>query len=291
MGQSTILLPRFDIETTLLGGQAFRWEKIGENQITSFQGIVSGRILQVRWEDGGYVVDCDFTDTNAESAQFIRGYFDLDRDYGSARNALIADPMLRHFASSLFEDWDGPRILRQPWFETTISFIVSANNHIPRIRNILRVISRTFGKKISNEASGDYAFPTPEQLAGADLSTLRGECNTGYRDIFIRDTARRMADAFSYWNEATLLSTDELRTALLELPGIGPKVAECILLFGFHRFEAFPVDTWVRKAVSEAYFGGRTIPDGEIRHFAADHFGPNAGLAQQYLFEAARKRG
>lgn len=236
-------------------------------------------------------MDCDFTNTHEESARFIRGYFDLDRDYDSARNALMADRKLHRFASSLFETRDGPRILRQPWFETTISFIVSANNHIPRIRNILRVISRTFGKPLSTEADGSYAFPTPEQLAGADLSTLRRECNTGYRDIFIRDTARRMCDAFSFWDETTARSTDDLRDALLELPGIGPKVAECILLFGFHRFEAFPVDTWVRKAVSEAYFDGRTIPDGEIRRFAADHFGSNAGLAQQYLFEAARKRG
>lgn len=217
----------------------------------------------------------------------LRAYFDLDRDYTTAHRAVMTrlaalqrhgqrpeppfqaddpahDP--KRFPAAGFPaadgltparpDLAGLRLLRQPWFEVMVSFVISSNNHLPRIRQIINVISRTFGQPITPT---DYAFPTPEALAAASPTTLRHTCRVGYRDHALHQLATQIAHNLTFWETAATCPTPELRRHLLTLPGIGPKVAECILLFGFHRWEAFPIDVWVRRSLL-ACLGRPTAP-------------------------------
>ncbi len=284
----SLRLPVFDIETTLLGGQSFRWKKEVTNGVTSFLGIIQDQIIQVRWE--GATITALRLSAPGNSTTDLAEYFDLQRDYLSVTRNLCRDPELSRFLAPVFSPARQPRVLRQPWFETLISFIVSANNNIPRIRKTVDVISRSFGKKVRAGIVSGFAFPPPEALSAASLETLRGECNAGYRDSYILETSKIVTNRIAFWNAHHQRTTGELRAALLELPGVGPKVAECVLLFGFHRWEAFPVDTWVRKAVHEAFPGTERYCDRDVMTFARERFGPLAGFAQQLLFEAARKR-
>jgi N-glycosylase/DNA lyase len=218
--------------------------------------------------------------------RFAVRYFDLDRDYPAAAAALDADPALQRFTAAT----SGVRILRQPWFETMIGFVVSANNRIPRIIRIIERLCEVFGEeKIASDGSY-FCFPSPERLATAELAVLRNECNTGYRDRAIRALSAHVVADHDFWHRrAAFAPTGELRRRLLALPGVGPKVAECILLFGFSRWEAFPIDTWIRRAVAALYLRDCARPtDKDIAAVAHARFGPLAGLAQQRLFEAAR---
>lgn len=221
-----------------------------------------------------------------KSKKEISEYFDLQRDYLAAILTLSGDQELTRFIGPIFGADRYPRILRQPWFETLIGFIVSANNNLPRIRKTMEVISRTYGI----QKGFGFAFPASEALAQAQPEILRKNCNTGYRDAYIVEASKIVAARFPFWNSHPERTTDELRDSLLDLPGVGPKVAECVLLFGFHRWEAFPVDTWIRKAVKSAFPETNRYSDRDIASFARDRFGFNSGFAQQLLFEAARKR-
>lgn len=283
----SIRLPEFDVETTLLGGQAFRWEKEVVDGTTSFSGIIKEHFIQVKIETSIPFIFWLSAAGNLKTCIFE--YFDLNRDYQSATQTLFLDPEFSRFLSVLGPHQQ-PRILRQPWFETLISFIVSANNNIPRIRNSIKVISRLYGKKIEMGKDSGFAFPTPESLAKANRESLREKCNVGYRDAYILKTSEIVRDQFSFWEAHEERSTEDLRSTLRELPGVGPKVAECVLLFGFHRWEAFPVDTWIRKAVHQAFPQTVGYSDRDISLFGRDRFGPLAGFAQQLLFESARKR-
>lgn len=283
-----IRLPDFDIETTLLGGQAFRWEKEVAEEVTSFSGIVNGQIIQV--ESNQKHQNKIRLSAACNLKKEISEYFDLQRDYATAIGTLSRDTELTLFIGSLFGPDRYPRILRQPWFETLIGFIVSANNNLPRIRKTIKVISRTYGERVKSEFGSGFAFPTPAALSLADPVILREDCKTGYRDAYIIETSKAVSGRFSFWDNHPERSTDELREALLDLPGVGPKVAECVLLFGFHRWEAFPVDTWIRQAVKSAFPKTAAYSDRDIASFARERFGSNSGFAQQLLFEAARKR-
>jgi N-glycosylase/DNA lyase len=180
-------------------------------------------------------------------------------------------------------------ILRQEPFEVLLSFVISANNHIPRIRSIIERLCRLYGSLLETSFAPAYTFPTPEALARARLEDLRLKCGLGYRDVYVQSVARTIAAQpdFAHW---AALPTAELRQRLLQLDGVGEKVADCVLLFGFHRLEAFPVDTWVRRAVTELYFPGQRPRPCELQACAAKQFGAYAGIAQQYLFVNARSR-
>ena len=171
-----------------------------------------------------------------------------------------------------------------------VSFVLSANNHIARISRSVELLAARYGTPFSAAGKTCFAFPTPTQLAQATAQDLRKYCNTGYRDRYLMDLALQVSQSLPAWNQSATTATGELRTWLLELPGVGPKVADCILLFGFGRWDVFPVDTWVRKAVQLAYFPDQPpFSDQKLRAFALERFGPLAGFAQQVLFEAIRR--
>jgi N-glycosylase/DNA lyase len=275
-------LPNFNPTLTLTGGQAFRWERRGDG----FYGVACGVKWRAHYQQGRLRVESLSRETEISANRFTNQYFDLERNYADALNTLQRNAELRQFTDIA----RGVRILRQPWFETMISFVVSANNHIARITRIIELLCQRFGMAKPSLDGTYFCFPTPERLAEASLTDLRRNCNAGYRDRYIRDLSARVAENFQFWNDqAHLLPTEELRRQLLTLPGVGPKVAECILLFGFSRWDAFPIDTWIRRAAARLYFTNDGRPtDKEIAAVARVRFGSLAGLAQQCLFEAAR---
>ena len=255
----------FDPAKTLLCGQCFRWQAEPDG---SFSGIVRNRKVRIRTLQGGVQL-WGFPE---EEAPFYLHYFALDEDYCAIQKRLRRS---RRLAAAI-DRAPGIRVLHQDFFEVLESFIISQNNNIPRIRGIIERLCTGLGKPLEE---GGYTFPTPEALAPLqkeDLAFLRA----GWRADYLLDAARRVAGGHL---DPCLLSgmpTDEARTALMETRGVGPKVADCVLLYGMGRSEVCPMDVWMKRAMA------RLFPRGMPR-CAEKH----AGIAQQYLFYAERGEG
>ena len=181
------------------------------------------------------------------------------------------------------------RLLRQEPWETLISFIISSNNNIKRIRSCIENLCRTSGREIQ-PGCGYYTFPGPEALAQTTLTVLREGCNLGYRHNYVADTAREVFESPHLLLDIAALSYPDARKRLMKLPGVGPKVADCILLYSMGKLEAFPIDTWIRKIIQDNYFNGEKVSLSKMRTFARQRFGPFAGYAQLYLFQCALTR-
>ena len=246
---------------TLEGGQAFRWSHDDDN---IFSGFAGNRFLRVRQEQNGITL----LSIAEEDIPLWRSYFDCETDYNGIIRQFSADKTLKKAS----EAGKGLRILRQEPFETLISFIISQNNNIPRIKGIISRLCENFGE----ECEGGYAFPMAEKLASlseADLAPLRA----GFRNRYILDAARKTTDKTVDLEKIYDLSYDEGKAELKKIVGVGDKVADCILLFAYHKTEAFPVDVWIKRIVAEYY------PDG-----LPECMGEYKGIAQQYLFEYFR---
>ena len=207
-----------------------------------------------------------------------KGYFDLDFCYPPEDARFSSDAVLREAAQCCA----GLRILRQEPFETIITFILSANNNIARIRGIVKKLCELAGEPI---APGCFAFPAPQALAGQSEEALRA-CGAGYRARYVLKTARKVAEGYDL-ERFYGMEYAAARAELCELNGVGPKVADCILLFAYQKREAFPADVWIRRMLGELY-GFAPKNDKEILQFASEHFGEYGGLAQQYLFHYMR---
>ena len=212
-------------------------------------------------------------------------YFDLGTDYKQIKEDLSANEVLK----TASEYGDGIRILNQEMFETIISFIISANNGITRIKNSIRIISQRYGDLIGEYMGREYyTFPKPEVLAKVDPQELREFARVGFRDVRIIEASRMVADGFLDYESDQKLSTAELKEKLMQMPGIGPKVADCVLLFTYHRRETFPVDVWIKR-VMETLFIGHEVPKKQVDDYAREYFSDLAGYAQQYLFYYGRE--
>jgi N-glycosylase/DNA lyase len=284
-----LLIPvgEFDLEETLESGQCFRWRRVGEGE---YLGVLERCALHVRQvrpagdrAGGALAVRVVGGSVPDDLEALVVRYFDLACDYAAIVRELRRD---RNFAR-VVPRRAGIHILQQDPFEVIISFIISANNHIPRIRRILERLCALYGEEIQTPFGSVYSFPRPEILADARGDDLRQWCGVGYRDAYVRTTARALA-ACSDFAQWSTWPTPVVRRRLLELEGVGEKVADCILLFGFHRLEAFPVDTWILRAMRELYFPDRMPRVREVQACAAERFGAYAGVAQQYLYAAFR---
>lgn len=247
---------------TFLCGQCFRWSA---DESGTFSGIVCGRKLTVA--QNGSKVEIDGIPEDEE--QFWRNYFDLNADYNEYIARLSADETLKKAC----EASAGIRILRQEPFETLLSFIISQNNNIPRISGIISRFSEQFGEKINED---DYAFPTAEKLRGIeaeDLAPLRA----GFRARYIADAVDKINKGEVDFEEIDALPLDLAREKLKTIVGVGDKVADCVLLFAFHKTDAFPKDVWIKRIMSEHF------PDGLPK--CAEGI---EGIAQQYLFDYYR---
>lgn len=255
----------FSLFDTLSCGQCFRWR---ENGSGGFDGVVGSRRISVK-QDGDSL---SFTGCNKQDYEkWLKRYLGLDADYSAIKKVLAQDPVL----SKAIEYAPGIRIMNQPFWETLCSFIISQNNNIPRIMGIVDRLCEGFG----DDLGGYFSFPSAEtlsELSPQDLAPLR----CGFRDRYIIDAAKKCSDGSV--DEAYLRSAplDDARRMLMSITGVGKKVADCTLLFGLGRLEAFPVDVWMKRAM-EALF-----PDG-LPELAL----PYAGIAQQYIFHYARTSG
>ncbi len=246
-------------------GQCFRWRPDDRG---GYSGVAGGHKARIWETDGGFAIDC----TAEEFAAFWRDYLDLGRSYTDIAAAFDTDD----FTRQAMEFGHGLRVLRQEPWEALCSFIISQCNNIPRIMKIVDALCTGFGEKKGSGEGAYCTFPTPERLAALtaeDLSPLRA----GYRAGYIIEAAGAVAGGGLDFEALRNMSTEEARKETMKIRGIGRKVADCFLLFGMGKMDAFPVDTWMKKAAGR-YQGSK---DGS-------GFGENAGIAQQYIFYFAR---
>lgn len=259
-------------------GQAFRWKVEDDN---SYTAIAYGRVINVKREKDDIVLK----NTNLDDIKGIwYNYFDLGRDYDEIKRILSEDDVLRE----AIKFGEGIRILNQDPFETVISFIISANNQIPRIKKSIELIANHYGERI--EGTEYYSFPTPEALSKAKAEDLKEICRVGFRGERIVETSKIIARGDIDLNEIFNMPKEEGKKILMTLPGVGPKVSECILLFAFKKSDAFPVDVWVKR-VMEYFYLKEDTNEKLIGDYGAKLFGSLAGFAQQYLFYYARELG
>lgn len=254
-------LSQFNIGQILESGQVFRFS--GEKN--NYKIIVKNVICHLKYENDRAIISTSDID-------FAKKFFDLDRDYAPIKRKLESFPLMR----KAIEFGSGIRILNQPPLETIISFIVSANNNIPRIKGILTRLCEHLG-----EDFGDYrAFPTLEALASEDESFYK-RIGAGYRASYITDTVRMLCEGFDL--DLYSVPTLEARKRLMTLKGVGGKVADCILLFAYHKEDVFPMDTWCKRIYRDfALPATKSCPN--MAQTLTDMFGNLSGYAQQYLF-------
>lgn len=260
-------------------GQCFRWNVQKDG---SYTGIFGENVLNVKKEKEEILIQgiCQ-----KDIKETVEDYFDLKRDYSKIKETLSK---IDENMETSIKYGQGIRILNQDLWETIISFIISANNNIPRIKGIIERLSKAYGKEITLKGEKYYTFPTPEELKNVTVQDYRN-LGLGFRDKRLYETTQMIlnkeVDLDKMQNNP---NTIEVREELLTLSGIGPKVADCILLFStLKRFEVFPIDVWVRRVMNDLYFKNpdeTKVTKKQIEQIATKKFGDLAGLAQQYLF-------
>lgn len=256
-------------------GQCFRWIKQSDG---SYKGIVRGKWAKVSFEEDTLIIE------NAGEQDFIDvwyDYFDLGTDYSQIKAVLEKDSIMREAIKTGY----GIRLLRQDFWEMLISFIISANNMIPRIMKIVDTLSVMKGKCIDSEACC-YSFPDVDALADSTLEEIN-ECRAGFRCKYIHKTSQLIKTGHITREKLMKLDTDAARKELMTLPGVGAKVADCILLFSGLKYDVFPTDVWVKRVMEELYLKKESGLK-EIQLYAKEQFGELTGYAQQYLFYHAR---
>jgi N-glycosylase/DNA lyase len=271
-----ILAPHFDLEKTLNCGQVFHWEKKGDG----FVGAIGDKAVYV--EQRG-----DQLHFAGVTATLIARYFSLDHPLPEICESFPRDPAMttaRDFCGGL-------RIIRQPRWECLATFICSSMKQVAHIRQISLALRRRFGEEKSIRGAGVYTFPSAAKLARTTERNLRA-CALGYRAKNLLATARLVASGKADLEAWPTLPDGELRNRLCELPGVGAKVANCVMLFGYERLRAFPVDVWIERVLRQQYFPRkRKVTAQQLREFCDSYFGEHGGYAQQYLFHHARKGG
>ena len=248
-------------------GQCFRWNDDGTG---AYIGVASGRAARVFLSGGNTMIECE-----EEDLVFWHNYLDMDTNYTAARESI----MIGDYLTECAEYGEGIRILRQDYWEALCSFIISQCNNIPRIKSIIEKLCALFGEEMETPWGVKYTFPTASRVAlleEPELAPLR----SGYRAAYIINAARAVASGEIDLEYAATLDGNEARKYLKNLNGVGDKVANCAVLFGLHRMNAFPVDVWIKRALKEH------MPQG----FDASSLGEYAGLAQQYMFFHAREQ-
>ncbi|NLI62025.1 MAG: DNA-3-methyladenine glycosylase 2 family protein [Methanosarcinaceae archaeon] len=270
-------LQDFDIDQIFNSGQSFRNFSTEDG---SYINIVSGRAFRFSQNGSSLMI----SNSDLSDLSFWDHYFDLSTDYSFFKNHFKNDLVLSKATSF----GSGIRILNQEPFETLITFILSANNNIPRIKNNVERISKNYGNKIKSDLGTFYSFPDAKKLASLCPEDLRENCGVGFRDKRIVETSELIADGNILLDDIFDMDTNSARKYIMQLPGVGPKVADCVLLFSFKKRDVFPVDTWIQKIMYKHYVSN-DFPKTKLNEFGINHFGEYSGLAQQYLFYYARE--
>lgn len=264
----TLIVEHFDLKKIAESGQCFRWQEIGPGKYIVPAGQTCAIIEQQEPDDELLLRIEEGT------LAFWQNYLVYGERYGEiirkAREATLEDGTPDAFLREAAAEAVGVQILTQDLWETLVSFVISQNNNIPRIKKLIVKLCDKFGEEKEIDGRTFHTFPTPEQLSGKNLSGL----GLGYRDKYVEKLAQNVADGRIDLNALEEMDTEKARTYLKSIYGIGNKVADCVLLFGLHRVEAFPVDTWIRQVIDEHY-GGK---------FPIEHYEGHAGIIQQFIF-------
>lgn len=259
-------------------GQCFRWN---EEKNGSYTGIVKRNVLNVKKEEDRIIIK-SIGEENLE--KLCTDYFDLETDYEKIKEELSH---IDQYLEKSIKFGGGIRILHQDIWETIISFIISANNNIPRIKGIIEKISKKYGNKICYHNKEYYTFPTPEELSKASIKDLRG-LGLGFRDKRVFETTKIILHHANQFKELeNQEDINQIREELLKLPGVGPKVADCIMLFSMNKKQVFPIDVWIRRVMNQLYIKQENeskVNKKQIEELANHQYKNLAGIAQQYLF-------
>ena len=291
---SSILLPAqdYDLGATLDSGQVFRWARTAGGGADAWVGVVGKHWVRLTPKPGGILAEA-----GAPQAEWdwLRQFLQNEVDLGKILDTFPDDePMRRAVAACR-----GLRVLRQEPWECLASFILSSTKQIVQIRQIIRLLGERFGEPLRGGGADPpagpgerprevyYTFPTPQRLARVGEDDLRG-CKMGFRAPHLLAAARRIADGSFDLERIRGMDYASARRELMELRGVGGKIADCVLLFAYGFESAFPVDVWVERGLRQLYFPRRRVAEKKLRHFAATHFGRHAGYAQQYLFHYVR---
>lgn len=275
----------FELKDIFECGQCFRWN---EQIDKSYTGVIKDGVINVK-KDGNTITFKGLCSRNLKDV--VEYYFDLNRDYAKMKEQLSN---IDNYLKTSIEYGSGIRILNQDLWETIISFIISANNNIPRIKGIIERLSKKYGNEINWNDIKYYTFPTAEQLKNVSVQDYRN-LGLGFRDIRLYETTKKILNKeVDLENLYKNQNTQEVRNELLKLSGVGPKVADCILLFSdLKRFDVFPIDVWVRRVMNDLYIkesDETKVSKKQIEKLSEEKFGALRGLAQQYLFYWRREQ-
>ena len=279
MKELEINVDYFNLKYTLECGQCFRWKKIDEDY---YIGIIKDRVIKIKQDKNKLFV---LSNNYSNLEKVVREYFELDKDYKIIEERISK---VDEYVEKAVKNTSGLRHLKQDFFEIIISYILSANNNIPSISKSVNEISKRYGKEIEFEGEKYYLFPRPEELKKVTIDEYR-ECGVGFRDKYIYNTVRKINNGEINLETMQEMDTLTLRNLLLTLMGIGPKVADCILLFSCSRQEVFPIDVWVERVMKKLYFDDKDVSKKEILKYADEKFGKDAGIIQQHLFYNIRE--
>jgi N-glycosylase/DNA lyase len=271
----------YDLAATMSSGQVFAWENVGDAWI----GVVDGRWVRLEPFAGG--IRAIAAAAHSDWA-WLRHFLQIEINL---RDVLATFPANDSNLSAAVQSCHGLRLLRQSPWECLASFILSSTKQIVQIRQIVRTLCARHGTPVATPPghAPAFAFPTAAQIAALSENELRN-CKMGFRAKYLLGAAQRIQAGELTLEGIRQLPLAAARDALTQLPGVGEKIADCVLLFAYGFPTAFPIDVWVARALSQFYFKGRRMRPHQLRDFATQHFGPNAGYAQQYLFHHIRTR-
>lgn len=281
MQELVLKIEYFNLKYTLECGQCFRWRKIEENE---YIGVIKDRVVKIKqFENKIYVISNNMD--NIE--EVIKEYFDLNTDYEFIEKRISK---IDENVNKAVRNTSGIRILNQDFFETLMSYIISANNNIPRISRSVNLISEKYGKKIIFENEEYFLFPTAEELKQVPEDEFK-KCGVGFRARYLKHAVEDVLNGKIDIKNIDNITTEVLKKKLLTIMGVGPKVADCILLFSCKRGEVFPIDVWVERVMTNLYFKeyGRAMKKKEILEYADKNFKNDAGIVQQHLFYNVRE--
>lgn len=270
----------FNLKATLECGQCFRWKKIDENE---YIGVIKDRVIRVKQIGDMLKV---WSNNEKDLKNVVINYFSLDKDYKKIEEKISC--IDANIQKSL-KNSSGLRHLNQDFFECLISYIISANNNIPRISKSVNEISKRYGKKVMFENEEYYLFPTINELKDVTIEDYRN-CGVGFRDKYLYSTVNMIINDNIELEKLKKYDTLKLKKILLSFKGVGNKVADCILLFSCGKSEVFPIDVWVEKVMKKLYFDNKEdVTKAQILEYACTNFKQYSGIVQQHLFYNIRE--
>lgn len=267
----------FDLKNTVTCGQIFRFEELSDN---SFDIILPDRVINIKQEDNKIIV---FSNKEDNLKEVIKNYFDLNYDYNSIYESVLE---IDSSNKKIVDFSKGLKMINEPIIETCISFILSSNNRVPQIKKSLDLISLKYGEKVLFNNKEYYLFPNVKSLSKATVEDLR-DCKVGFRDKYLYDFINKVNNNEFDFEIINNMKSDEALKYLMTLNGVGEKVASCILLFGFHRFDVFPIDTWVKKYMKDEY---NIEGINNIKKYVYDKYKDLSGIVIQYMFNYKRNK-